>query len=105
MERIGIMELLSEVMKREEQMELLSEVMKDVPLPIPVGRGIQIETKTDAYQVVWDKYSLQRYLDQYGDVQVEWDNKHKVYRVPAFRADIEKFIAVKAKDCETWGCE
>ena len=29
-------------------MELLSEVMKDIPLPIPMVRGIQIETKTDA---------------------------------------------------------
>ena len=68
-------------------MELLSEAMKDIPLPMPVVRGIQIETKSDAYQVVWDKYSLQRYLNRYGDVEVEWDSECKVYRVPAFRAE------------------
>ena len=86
-------------------MELLSEVMKDIPLPMPMVRGIQIETKSDAYQVVWNEYSLQRYLDQYGDVEVEWDSKYKVYRVPAFRADIERFTAAKAAHCDIWGCE
>ena len=99
------MERLSEVMKREEQMKLLSEVMKDIPLPIHVSRGIQIETKTDAYQVVWNEYSLQMYLESFGDVEVEWDNKYKVYRVPAFRAEIEKYTAVKAAQCKIWGCE
>ncbi len=86
-------------------MRLLSEVMKDVPLPMPVGRGIQIETKTDAYQVVWNEHSLQMYLESFGDVEVEWDSKYKVYRVPAFLAEIERFTAAKAAHCKIWGCE
>ena len=86
-------------------MERLSEVMKDIPLPIPVSRGIQIETKTDAYQVVWNEYSLQMYLESFGDVEVECDSEWKVYRVPAFRDEIEKYTAVKAAQCKIWGCE
>ena len=86
-------------------MERLSEVMKDIPLPIPVSRGIQIETKTDAYQVVWNEYSLQMYLESFGDVEVEWDSEWKVYRVPAFRAEIERFTAAKDAHCKIWGCE
>ena len=86
-------------------MKLLSEVMKDIPLPIHVSRGIKIETKTDAYQVVWNEHSLQMYLETFGDVEVEWDSEWKVYRVQAFRAEMEKYTALKAADCKIWGSE
>ena len=77
-------------------MKLLSEV---------ATRGVKVETKTDAYQVIWNEWSLQCYLDKFGDVEVEWDSEWKVYRVPAFADRIASYTAAKAKDCARWGCE
>ena len=77
-------------------MKLLSEV---------ATRGVKVETKTDAYQVIWNEWSLQCYLDKFGDVAVEWDSEYKVYRVPAFADRIASYTAEKAKDCARWGCE
>jgi hypothetical protein len=45
------------------------------------------------------------YLETFGDVEVEWDSEWKVYRVQAFRAEIEKYTALKAADCKIWGSE
>ena len=90
-------------------MKLLSEVFNEMVGDDPTGFNaweyIRVETKTDAYQILSDGWSLTNYIKEYGDVEVEYDLKDKVYRVPAFRAAIEKHTAVKAAHCKIWGCE
>ena len=66
---------------------------------------IRIETNTDGYAVISNNSQLQSYLNTFGDVEVEWDSADKVYRVPAFRLEIEKYNAAKAAQCKIWGCE
>ena len=66
---------------------------------------IRIETNTDGYAVISNNSQLQSYLNTFGDVEVEWDSTDKVYRVPAFRLEIEKYNAAKAAQCKIWGCE
>jgi len=91
----------------------LSEVMKEVPLgyaPMVNDNGewassVRIETNTDGYYVISNNRQLQSYLNTFGDVEVEWDSEWQVYRVPAFRAEIEKYNAAKAEQCKIWGCE
>ena len=85
-------------------MKLLSEVMTMLAATT-LTTGVKVETKTDAYHVIWDEWSLQCYLRQFGDVEVKWDSEHKVYRVPAFTDRIASYTAAKAKDCARWGCE
>jgi hypothetical protein len=67
--------------------------------------SIRIETNTDGYAVISNNSQLQSYLNTFGDVEVEWDSTDKVYRVPAFRLEIEKYNAAKAAQCKIWGCE
>ena len=66
---------------------------------------IRIETTTDGYYLISNSRQLQIYLNTFGDVEVEYDSQYKVYRVPAFKAKIEKFTAAKAANCKIWGCE
>jgi len=66
---------------------------------------LRIETNTDGYAVISNNSQLQSYLNTFGDVEVEWDSTDKVYRVPAFRLEIEKYNAAKAAQCKIWGCE
>ena len=46
-----------------------------------------------------------RYIKENGDVTVVWDEKFKVYRVPAFKAQRDSFSQAKAKDIARWGSE
>tara|TARA_Y100001951_G_C11085849_1_gene153951 strand:+ start:150 stop:419 length:270 start_codon:yes stop_codon:yes gene_type:complete len=66
---------------------------------------IQVETATDAYQILSDDWSLSNYIDKHGDVEVEYDGQYSVYRVPAFAERIERYKAAKQIDCDRWGCE
>ena len=84
----------------------LSEVMRPNDSPPPFWAGpVRIETNTDGYAVISNNSQLQSYLNTFGDVEVEYDSQYKVYRVPAFRVEIEKYNAAKAEQCKIWGCE
>ena len=72
--------------------------------------GIRVETTTDAYRAIWNdkrfgNVHLEKYIKEFGDVEVEWDSKYKVYRVPAFKEQRDRYCAAKAADCQRWGCE
>ena len=84
----------------------LSEVMRPNDSPPPFWAGpVRIETNTDGYAVISNNSQLQSYLNTFGDVEVEYDSQYKVYRVPAFRVEIEKYNAAKTAQCKIWGCE
>jgi hypothetical protein len=85
--------------------EVFNEMVGDDPTGFNVLEFIRVETTTDAYQILGDGWSLTNYIKQHGDVEVEYDSKYKVYRVPAFRVEIEKYNAAKAEQCKIWGCE
>ena len=69
---------------------------------------IRDRTTTDAYQVIRDDWSLNRYIEQYGDVEVVHEPNAgskvcKAYSVPAFKAERDRYIAAKAESCSRWG--
>ncbi len=72
------------------------------------NEGIRVQTTTDAYRVMWiDKrfgdVHRERYIEQFGDVDVEYDAEYKCYRVPAFKVERDSYIASKAEHCRRWG--
>ena len=84
----------------------LSEVMRPNDSPPPFWAGpVRIEINTDGYYVISNSRQLQIYLNTFGDVEVEYDSQYKVYRVPAFRVEIEKYNAAKTAQCKIWGYE
>ena len=68
----------------------------------------RIETPTDAYRVfAGPNGEAQRkaFIAENGDGAVTWEQKSKVWRVPAFAGCRASYIAAKAADCERWGSE
>ena len=74
------------------------------------NEGIRVETTTDALRVIWNdkrfgNVHLERYIEQFGDVEVEHDEEYNVYRVPTFKEQRDSYIAAKAEHCRRWGSE
>jgi len=72
------------------------------------NEGIRVETTTDALRVMWidERFGdvhRERYIEQFGDVEVEYDEKYNTYRVPAFKAERDSYIAAKAEHCRRYG--
>jgi hypothetical protein len=86
----------------------LSEVMKTHiettdPLGDPWKIGIKVHTTTDANRVLHEQDSFDNYIEQFGDVEVVYDEKYRVYRVPAFKEQRDRYCAAKAESCRRWG--
>ena len=72
------------------------------------NEGIRVETTTDALRVMWidERFGdvhRERYIEQFGDVEVEYDEYYKTYRVPAFKAERDRYCDTKAEYCRRWG--
>ncbi len=68
-------------------------------------RGHSVETTSDAHCTLSNPESAKQYIKQYGDQEIEYDEKCKVYRVPAFAERIARYSKLKQIDCDRWGCE
>jgi hypothetical protein len=75
---------------------------------VEIEKEIMVQTTTDAYQVIRNDWSLNRYIEQFGDVEVVHEPNAgsevcKAYSVPAFKIERDKYIAAKAEHCRRWG--
>jgi hypothetical protein len=64
-----------------------------------------LETNTDELTRIGNLYQLTSYLEEFGDVEVEFNSKRGVWEVPSLAEKRKKFIAAKMADCERWGAE
>jgi hypothetical protein len=68
----------------------------------------RVETPTDANQSFagpnGEAHRL-KFIAEHGNVAVIWDQKFKVWRVPAFAEKRVRFSNAKAKDIARWGSE
>ena len=94
-------------MKMKKVSEVFNEMVGDDPTGFNVLTHINVETTTDATQVLSDGWSLTNYIKQYGDVEVEYDKKFNTYRVPAFKVERDSYIKGKAAylSWSSYGCE
>ena len=65
----------------------------------------RVETHTDAYNVISNEYQRDTYIEQYGNVEIEYDEKYKVYRslCPDMKEQREKYLDAKLEDIRRWG--
>ena len=68
-------------------------------------KRIAVETPTDAQRLIYNEYHREQYIAEFGDVEVEYDEYYKRYRVPAHKLQRDSFIAAKANYCTKWGSE
>jgi hypothetical protein len=70
------------------------------------GQEIHVQTKTDAWAIIWSEYQLQMYMQEFGDVEiVEKPDDKGWFEVPAFKDEIASYVEMKIADCAKWGCE
>ena len=67
--------------------------------------GHRVETLTDAHRIINNRRSRNDFTDEFDDVNIEYDEKYKVYRVPAFAERIARHNEAKQIDCDRSGCE
>lgn len=73
---------------------------------IPVGYKTQIEKKyDDCFRVLYNEEQKEMYIAEFGNVEVVYDAKYNVYRVPEFSGTIASYNHYKTMDCNRWGCE
>jgi hypothetical protein len=86
----------------------LSEYTNGIDFPLEMNRAIQVETKTDAVRLIYNDSSLQQYIYEYGDVEVETNYNcrynPRLLSVPSHREAVDRYTEAKIKDCARWGC-
>ncbi len=72
---------------------------------ITLTKTTRVEGDTDAYYILSNQFQLDQYVARFGNVEVVWDDKWNVYRVPALADKIARYSKAKSIDCAKWGCE
>jgi len=72
---------------------------------IELTRNTRVESDTDAYHILSNQFQLDQYVQQFGNVEVVWDDDWTVYRVPSLDAKRSEYETKKARDCARWGSE
>jgi hypothetical protein len=103
---------LSNTESNKDKTMKLSEVMKKHiettdPNADPWKVGIKVQTTTDASRILHSQESFDSYAEQFGDVEVEYDEKFRVYTVAAFKVERDSYIKGKAAvlASSSYGCE
>jgi hypothetical protein len=73
---------------------------------IQVGTKVQIEKRnSDTLRVLYSETQKELYVAEFGNVDVVYDAKYNVYRVPSFAESIAKYNSVVSLHCDAYGCE
>lgn len=73
---------------------------------IQAGLKVQIEKKnSDTFRVLYNETQKEIYVSEFGNVDVVYDEKYNVYRVPAFAIGIAEYNKVVNHHCKQYGCE
>lgn len=72
---------------------------------IPSNRTRIELPNTDSICVLYCWDQLSRWIKKHGNLEIEYDKKHNVYRVPAFQKSRENFKKAKLEACKRWGSE
>ena len=96
----------------KNELKKLSEIFKaHVEQTDPAGDpwkiGLRVQTTTDQSRIVHSQWDFDSYVEQFGDVEVEYDKKFNTYRVPAFKVERDSYIKGKAAALasSSYGCE
>ena len=87
-------------MKKVSELEFTPEMLENG------WRGHRVEMPdTDAQRYVSDPESAARFIANFGDVEMVYDEKYKCWTVPAFAVGREEFSKRKQAHCARWGSE
>ena len=70
-----------------------------------VWTGHNVQTPTDASRVIANERIAQGYIEQFGDVEIVYDDKYKQWVVPAFKTQRDRYCELKQAHCDQFGSE
>ena len=79
--------------------------VSDLVVAVGMMNPHRVETRSDALQIISNEFQLASFIEQFGDVAVEFDKDANVWRVPEFSGVIARYSAAKQIECDRWGCE
>ena len=62
-----------------------------------------VENKDDSSRILYNEVQREQYITEFGNVEVEYDDYYKVYRVAAHKAQRAEARALKLKYCMKYG--
>ena len=60
---------------------------------------------SDAYRLFTNEFNKNSFIENYGDVEIVWNERYKFWAVPEFAERREAYCIAKQRACDTWGCE
>lgn len=61
--------------------------------------------KTDACQMIYSDDHMQQFIEVHGDLEIEYDERYKTYRVPTFKEGRKEYSDAKQRWCDQYGCD
>jgi len=53
--------------------------------------------------LIYNEYHREQYIAEFGDVEVEYDEYYKRYRVAAHKVERDAYVALKVAHCAKYG--
>jgi hypothetical protein len=69
------------------------------------GEKILVDTNKDSQRIIHNTNDLRMYIEDFGDLVIVFDPKHKRYNVPAFAKAQQIYNETASAHCAEWGCE
>ena len=74
------------------------------PAAYPQSPSVALPNQ-DAHRLFTNDFNKNSFIEDYGDVEIVWNEQYKHWEVPAFAEGREAYGIAKQRACETWGCE
>ena len=74
------------------------------PAAYPQSPSVELPNQ-DAHRLFTNDFNKNSFIEDYGDVEIVWNEQYKHWEVPAFAEGREAYGIAKQRACETWGCE
>ena len=74
------------------------------PADYPQSPSVELPNQ-DAHRLFTNDFNKNSFIEDYGDVEIVWNEQYKHWEVPAFAEGREAYGIAKQRACETWGCE
>ena len=74
------------------------------PAAYPQSPSVELPNQ-DAHRLFTNDFNKNSFIEDYGDVEIVWNEQYKHWEVPAFAEGREAYGIAKQRACDTWGCE
>ncbi len=72
------------------------------PAAYPQSPSVELP-RSDAYRLFTNDFNKNSFIEEYGDVEIVWNERYKHWEVPAFAESRAVYCEAKSKAVARWG--